>query len=201
MNKFLGHEHFLFQVDNPKVPVKHPQHPSIEEVAKFLSDSGEDAEIVEGHRGKPERSILVRHPRNLQGLHQMAKDLGQKSALHSRNGQHAIHYHNGPEAGKIVRGQGTHFYKEQPYDNYTKINTVDGPMYFSHNLDHSAWEDAPAQPVQKSSQDLSKTEPKNTVKLEALRNMLENGDDAIEVDIPEHLVLQNSSWRWDQNES
>lgn len=37
----------------------------------------------------------------------------------------------------------------------------------------------------------------STVKLEALRNMLEKEDDDVEVDIPEHLVVQNGSWRWD----
>ena len=36
-----------------------------------------------------------------------------------------------------------------------------------------------------------------TVKLEALRNMLEKEDSDVEVDIPEHLVIQNGSWRWD----
>lgn len=36
-----------------------------------------------------------------------------------------------------------------------------------------------------------------TIKLEALRNMLEKEDNDVEVDIPDHLVIQNGSWRWD----
>lgn len=43
----------------------------------------------------------------------------------------------------------------------------------------------------------AKSKMAGTIKLEALKDLLENEDDDVEVDIPEHLVLQNSNWRMD----
>lgn len=116
-------------------PTKYGQNPSIEDVTKFLNHSGEDAEIVECHYGKPERSILVRHPKNVPGLHQMAKDFGQESAIHSKGGKHELHFYNGAMAGQVVGGEGTQFSEHQPEDNYTKIHTPEGPVFFTHNFD------------------------------------------------------------------
>jgi len=135
MNNTLSSNHFIFSVENPKGPKRYGTNPSIEDVASFLNDQGERAEIVEGHYGVPERSILVHEPKNLPGLHQMAADFGQESGLESHGGEHTLHYYNGPNAGQVVKGKGTVFSKEQPEDNYTTIHTSDGPIHFQHNLD------------------------------------------------------------------
>ena len=133
MNKFLGNEHFLFTSDNPKVQPRFPV-PSVDDLAQFLNQQGENAEVVEGHYGKPERSVLVRNPKNLKGLHQMAKDFGQESAIHSKGGKHEMHFYNGDNAGQVIAGEGTQFHEHQPEDNYTKIHTENGPIYFQHNF-------------------------------------------------------------------
>src|SRR5271167_3954043 len=112
--------------------MKFGSNPKIEDVTDFLNHNGENAEIVEGHYGKPERSILVRNPKNVPGLHQMASDFGQESAIHSKNGKHEMHFYHGPQAGQIVHGAGTQFNKEKPADYYTTIHTTSGPIHFTH---------------------------------------------------------------------
>lgn len=134
MNKYLGDEHFIFTSENPAVTPKYPNVPSVDELAQFLTNQGEDAEVVEGHYGKPERSVLVRNPKNAKGLHQMASDFGQESAIHSKGGKHEIHFYNGLMAGSVVPGEGTKFFEHKPEDNYTKIHTPEGPLYFQHQF-------------------------------------------------------------------
>lgn len=137
MKQVLSPNHFIFTPEQPKGPVVGNISPSIEDVTKFLNTSGENAEIVSGHYGSPERSILVHNPKNVNGLHQMAADLGQESAIHSQNGKHSMHFYHGPNAGQIVKGIGTKFHKEKPEDNYTAIHSVEGPVHFQHNFDFS----------------------------------------------------------------
>jgi hypothetical protein len=133
MKHTLSPNHFILTPENPVVPGI--QNPSIEDATKFLNQSGENAEIVQGHYDKPERSILIHNPKNVQGLHEMAKQFGQESAIHSQNGKHEMHFYHGPNAGKIVKGSGTQFYKEKPENYYTTIHTNKGPLHFSHNFD------------------------------------------------------------------
>src|SRR5665213_1968121 len=135
MMNTLSQKHFIFTPENAKGPKRYGTNPSIEDVASFLNDQGERAEIVEGHYGVPERSILVHNPKNLPGLHQMASDFGQESAINSVNGHHAMHFYHGPKTGKIETGTGTVFSKEQPEDNYTTLHTSEGPLFFTHNFD------------------------------------------------------------------
>ena len=132
MHNTLHSNHFIFTPENAKY--KATSNPSIEDVTKFLNSQGEDAQIVNGFYDKPERYILVQNPKNVGGLFQMAKQFGQKSAIHSKDGQHQMRYLNGPEEGKIVSGAGTNFFKEKPANYFTEIHTVDGPMYFQHNF-------------------------------------------------------------------
>lgn len=134
MHKALAPHHLIFTPENPKHKSKFATNPSIEDVTKFLNDSGEDAQIVNGFYDGPERSILVQNPKNIPGMMQMATDFGQESVLHSDKGSHKLHYVNGPEKGKIVTGQGTHFLKEKPANHFTEVHTVDGPLYVQHNL-------------------------------------------------------------------
>jgi len=130
----VASHHMMFTPEKPRFKSAHAQNPSIEDVTKFLNSQGEDAHIVEGFYGEPERSILVENPKNTKGIMQMAKDFGQESVLHSNEGKHQLHYVNGPDVGKIVSGEGTNWTKSKPTDNYTIIHTVDGPLYMQHNL-------------------------------------------------------------------
>src|ERR1039458_3943051 len=135
MKNVLGDSHFIFSVENPLVSPVHGQSPSTEDVSKFLNDNGEAAEIVEGHYGKPERSILVKNPKNIAGLHQLASDAGQESAIFSQGGNHQMHFYNGPQAGAVITGQRTKLQQEKPADNYTTVHTEEGPIHFQHNFD------------------------------------------------------------------
>lgn len=135
MKRFLHDEHVIFTPENPMHPSVHGQNPSIEEVTKFLRGQGENAEIINGHYGKPERSILVNSPKNTKGLMSMAQSFGQDSLIHSKGGNHTMHFLNGSTAGQTVTGKGTKFLKEAPADHYSTVQTEEGPLHFQHNFD------------------------------------------------------------------
>ena len=69
--------------------------------------------------------------------------------------------------------------------------------YFAISKDNDpALDEQHRTPVHGEAQENSqKSEVAGAIKLEALRNMLEKEDDDVEVDIPDHLVIQNSNWR------
>lgn len=135
MSNLLPKHHILFTPENPQYDSKFAHNPSIEDVTKLLSQNGEDAQIIEGHYEQPERSILVSNPLNINGIHQLAQDFGQESVLHSLNGHHTLTFVNGPRAGQFIKGRGTNYFREKPEGDHSIIHTVDGPLYFIHNLD------------------------------------------------------------------
>lgn len=134
MKRALHAHHVIFTPDKPRFKGKYAQNPSVEDVTKFLNAQGEDAQIIDGFYDEPERSILVQDPKNLNGIMQMATDFGQESVIHSNKGENALHYVNGPQKGQKITGQGTNFYHSKPANNFSTIHTVDGPLYFHHNL-------------------------------------------------------------------
>lgn len=142
MKQLLQTPHMIFSAQNPRYePKTHPA--STEEVHQWLKDQGEDAHIVDGHYGSPEKSIAVFNPKNLHGLLTMAKDMGQESALLSNKGNHELRYMNGPNVGKSNFGSGTQFHTSPPGDFYTTIKHPHyGEATFTHNLDLSQLHDS-----------------------------------------------------------
>jgi hypothetical protein len=135
MKHVLPGHYFIFSVENPKHQVTASGVPSTEEAVKFLRQSGEDALDLHGHYdGKHERSILVRHPKNVKGLTEMARQLGQESVIHSMDNKHELKYLNGPQAGTSVHGSGVQFYKEKPDGDHSVMHTDEGPVHFKLNF-------------------------------------------------------------------
>jgi len=126
--------HFIFTTENPMYQPKITP-PSVDQVIEWLKLQGEDAQEVAGHYGSPERSILVKNPKNVAGLHQLAQDSGQESAIYSNNGNHELRYLNGDKKGKVLRGRGTEVFAQAPADFYTTVTDEQGDkVHFRHNL-------------------------------------------------------------------
>ena len=124
--------HFMFSVENPLHPAKYAM--SHDEAIKALTKKGYKVEPIIGtYGGSKEKSILVHNPRKeaVQHLMGMAKDLGQESSVLSDGFNHELHFHNGENAGKHVKGQGTDFPTHEPEDNFSTLK--DG-SHFVHNL-------------------------------------------------------------------
>jgi hypothetical protein len=105
-----------------------------DEVLELLHSKGIVAEPAMGKYGEVEPSIVVH---NVEHHHvpfilDLAKQLGQESAIMSANGKHEAHYLNGPNEGKVARGMGTVIHGKEPDNFYTK--TKNG-LIFSHNID------------------------------------------------------------------
>lgn len=135
MKDIVGHPHFIFSVENPIYPptITPPSH---EQAMQWLKAQGEDATEALGHYGAPERSIIVKNPKNVVGLQQLAQDTGQESVIHSKDGKHEMRYLNGPHRGKTVHGQGTEVFGEAPPDMFTTVKDAQGdPVHFRHNFD------------------------------------------------------------------
>lgn len=131
-----GGSHFIFSPENPVI--KPTLNMTPDQVKDHLTKIGEHVEETYGHYGAPERSFIVHNPKNVNALHHLAGQLGQESAIVSNNGQHEMHYYNGPNAGSVRHGQGTIAHSAPPQDNYTAITLEDGRKhYFQHHFD---WE-------------------------------------------------------------
>lgn len=143
MSKYiLPAHHLIFSVEDPLHKPKVSKLPTTEEAVQYLNDMGENAQIIHGHYQTPQKSIMVSHPKNIKGILNLAANLGQESVIHSKNGQHELRYLSGEHTGKSVVGSGTSFFKEKPDDFYSTIQTKDGPIHFSHNLDFNALKDS-----------------------------------------------------------
>ena len=130
----LGKTHFIFSVENPVYnPKVNP--PSHEEALNWLKSQGEDAIEAMGHYGSPERSIIVRNPKNVEGLKQLAEDIGQESAIFSDGTKHQLHFLNGSRRGETVHGKGTQIFAEPPSDMFTSYIDEQGDrVHFRHNF-------------------------------------------------------------------
>ena len=131
--------HYIFSTENPT------HTPSViktnSQVIDHLKKRGYEIEEAEGKYGSDENSIIVYNPPKhaIKQLNKLAKQLGQDSSMISDGHTHELHYHNGPNAGKINRGSGTIFHSEEPSDFYTKMR--DGTC-FTHNIDADNFYDA-----------------------------------------------------------
>lgn len=137
-HEVLRQSHFIFSPSNPHE--KPELNLSPDQVMKLLKDQGMLAEEAFGvYPNKegvptPEPSIVVHDVKDehLPQLFELARMLGQESAIHSKGGHHTARYLNGENAGKLVRGKGTQVHEEEPENYYTK--TKNG-LIFSHDID------------------------------------------------------------------
>ena len=132
-------KHFLFSAENPTVEPKLKM--SHEQVLELLRDKGYKAESIKRlYGGKPEKSILIHRPnrKSIRHLQNLARDLGQESSIYSNGYRHEMHFHNGPNTGQHIKGQGTNFHRKNhlPQDNYSSLN--DG-THFTHNFDFNTF--------------------------------------------------------------
>ena len=125
----LRKPHFLFSPANPLYKVT--KHMSPDQVLEHLNERGYMAEPAIGKYGSSEPSIMVHgvEEKHVPHLLKLAQQLGQESAIYSKNGEHEAHILNGPNKGMISYGRGTDIFEKEPEDFYTK--TKNG-LIFSH---------------------------------------------------------------------
>lgn len=137
-NSIVKEKHLIFSMDNPA----YGQHDNQRHQAmlELLKEHGADHHEIEGHYGKPERSIIVSNPeKHLQAaIEKILTDHGQESYIISDGYNHKMKFLNGENAGKHVRGQGTQFHETAPETGFSK--TKDGEI-FTHNFDFSQLHD------------------------------------------------------------
>lgn len=100
-----------------------------------LKGMGADIHPIKGtYGGVNENSILVRNPTKeiSSAIQDMAFKNGQESILHSNGKEHELHFINGANRGKFLKGSGTKIHTTFPGDNYSELD--DGTI-FSHNID------------------------------------------------------------------
>jgi hypothetical protein len=128
-NTNLGH-HIIFSAENSPYPDQVKSKATHEQVLAHLKSRGENAHEVQGHYGSSERSIIVFHPKNPEGIERIAHGLGQESIIHSDGTNHQMKYLHGSQTGKVVTGKGTVWHQEKPNDFYTTLNN----KHFTHNF-------------------------------------------------------------------
>lgn len=97
---------------------------------------GEDAIETRGHYGVPERSIMVRSPKDVEGIKTLARDYGQESVLFSDGLNHQMTYLQGRWNGGVNPGSGTVFHESEPEDFYTVL--PDGTI-FTHTIEFAVF--------------------------------------------------------------
>ncbi|HBI01339.1 MAG TPA: hypothetical protein DDY18_06910 [Flavobacterium sp.] len=124
--------HFIFSAENPRYPVKYNlDHQGVQDL---LTKKGYRFDVIQGHYGSPENSILVHNPNKhaVRYLQKLAEGLGQESSIYSDGYNHEMHFHHGEHAGQHLKGQGTNFHKRPPEDYFSTLK--DGTT-FTHSFD------------------------------------------------------------------
>ena len=117
--------------------------PTAQALRSDILDRGGRAPVgVSGKYMKPE---ITEHSQMTRGLPpsaaaELGKKYGQESVILSGNGNNALLYTNGENAGKAVLGKGTTFFDEDPglYRSTMKNPLSGKDTHFSHNLDFDA---------------------------------------------------------------
>jgi len=128
----VNQPHVLFSPANALFPKELDMTP--DEVLELVKSEGLIAEPAIGKYGEVEPSIMVHNVQDhhIPFLFELARKLGQESAIYSKGGRHEAHILNGPNAGKIARGMGTIIHEKEPENFYTK--TKNG-LIFAHDID------------------------------------------------------------------
>lgn len=181
--------HFIFSVEHPRYPEQNRLKMNHDQMLQFLQDRGYHAESLQGKYGDEEKSIIVHNPPKhaVNHLFNLAHKSGQESSIYSDGYNHEMHYHHGENAGKHLKGQGTHHHKKEPDDFYSK--TQDGTI-FTHSFN---WDEQ--HPHDKSA---IKIKPEKIYKSEALMNraiLIKNEDEKhpLETAGPETKLIHYSS--------
>lgn len=138
MKHLISQPHLLLSVENSPYPDKVEAPISHEDAIRLLSMQGynnkKNVYGIEGHYGSPEKSILISDPTEDQKDYArlLSHMTGQESHIESDGHTHKLVYNHGPEAGKVVMGQGTVFHQSKPEDMYSVL--PDGST-FTHNFD------------------------------------------------------------------
>lgn len=143
--------HFIFSAENPRYPVKYNlDHQGVQDL---LAKKGYRFDVIQGHYGKPEQSILVHNPSKhaVRYLQNLAQGLGQESSIYSDGYNHEMHFHGGEHTGQHLKGQGTNFHKRPPQDYFSTLK--DGTT-FTHSFDMENYHES----------EMSKLKPEGYVK-------------------------------------
>lgn len=156
--------HFIFSAENPLYPENKRYNLTHSQVVDLLRQKGYKVEEIDGHYGKPEKSILVYNPSNIAVRHllDLSKDLGQESSIYSDGYNHEFHYHAGENAGKHAKGQGTEIHKRKPEDFYSVM--PDGTT-FTHRINFDELYEPSKSSIRQSQMPVKKSEDNSTITL------------------------------------
>ena len=104
-----------------------------EEVANMLRKKGYNVSEVVGKYGTVQPSLMIHEPPKhaYKHFHELGRKLGEESLIISDGYNHEMHYVNGENAGKHIKGQGTEISSKEPEDFYS---TDENGTHFSHNF-------------------------------------------------------------------
>ena len=134
MRHLVRQPHMILSVENSPYPDKVDTRLSHDDAVQFLKQfQGGKIYSIDGHYGKPEKSILITDPSDEQkeAARALAHMTGQESHIESDGYTHKMIYNHGPDSGKVVMGQGTKFHEAKPSDYYSTL--PDGST-FTHNF-------------------------------------------------------------------
>lgn len=93
---------------------------------------GKETSFIVFHRKDPggDKALLVHHtgdPTEYGEIRELGKKYNQDSVIHSRHGDHEMHYTTGPHAGHFLKGKGFE-YKPLAEDYYSKVDLRSGDV-------------------------------------------------------------------------
>lgn len=125
--------HFIFSVENPAYPKEHDM--SHQDTLNELRTKGFKVhELKSKFNNSSGNSIMVENPSpaTVRALLKFAKKSGQESVIYSEKGSHELHFVNGKNDHKHLKGFGTSVPLTPPEDNHMTMS--DGTC-FSHSFD------------------------------------------------------------------
>jgi hypothetical protein len=127
---FSGIPHVIMSLENPYY--KSSMDPRV--AHSQLSSLGSKIEHIKGSYGSPENSLIIHHPKDLDAIKAVAKNMGQESLIYSRHGQHEMHFLNGDAEGTVQTGSGHLLFNKEPHDNYSTVLHHGQPIHFAYNF-------------------------------------------------------------------
>ncbi|MDE2425775.1 MAG: hypothetical protein KGO96_07695 [Elusimicrobia bacterium] len=99
-----------------------------------ITDDGLDFIELETKYNKLEKSLAVINPTE-EYIKQLGKKFNQETVIYSNDGIHKLIYINGPNVGKLHKGEGINLLNDTPTDFYTKLEYKGNSIYFNYPFD------------------------------------------------------------------
>lgn len=140
---FGGGTFGIMSAENPRFPAKEQGSHALE---SRLKQAGLKYDRTAGQYDDHETSYVIHNP-SLDQMKTLGHDFGQESVIHSRGGNHELHYTHGPHKDMHVRGhaqQPISYFKHRPDNFWTATPGDEG--FFRLNFDPE-WKLVPSAPA------------------------------------------------------